>query len=493
MSLRIVDAVGLSDVGRHRQANEDSYVVAPPLFAVADGMGGARAGEVASRLAVEALEADLAPDGSPEHRLREIVGVANRRIWDLSRSDAEHAGMGTTLTAAMVDGPDVVIGHVGDSRLYRLRGGGIERLTTDHSLVEELVRQGKLTPEGAERHPQKSIITRALGPEPEVEVETFTAPGRAGDVYLICSDGLTGMISEPHIAEILRDPASLEAAAHALVDAANENGGRDNITVVLFRLGEGDDRRAESDTLSGREDEDALRTEDLRAAVTEGSGRDTIVLSPEAARAARGEDGPAEEPGDRPVAPEAGAAPTQPGVDRPVAPEAGAAPTQPGVDRPVAPEAGAEPTKPGDRPAAPEGGAEPSQPAPTPSAEPAAPKARGRARRSPGRARRTARGVRRGLGAVVGLAVAGAVLVAAWQASRQVYFVGTDGTGLVTLYRGLPFDGPFGLSLYEPVAVSSVPAASIAPPRRARILDHELRSRDDAADLVAQLEQGRIP
>src|SRR5205823_14241747 len=198
-------------------------------------MGGARAGEVASRMAVEAFDS-AAKDASPEQMLRSVAREANRRIYEMAQGDTEHAGMGTTLTAAMVTGREVAVGHVGDSRLYRLRDGKLERLTEDHSLVEELMRQGRLTPEEAESHPQRSIITRALGPEPDVDVETFTDRGRDGDVYLICSDGLSGMVGEDDIRSILESNRSLDEAARRLVNAANENGGKDNITVVLFRL-----------------------------------------------------------------------------------------------------------------------------------------------------------------------------------------------------------------------------------------------------------------
>src|SRR6266516_3211969 len=175
-------------------------------------MGGARAGEVASRMAVEAFDAP-AKGAVPEEVLRTVAREANRRIYEMAQGDSEHAGMGTTLTAAMVTGREVAVGHVGDSRLYRLRGGKLERLTEDHSLVEELVRQGRLSPEEAENHPQRSIITRALGPEPDVEVETFTHTARDGDVYLICSDGLSGMVSEDDITATLERADSLDAAA----------------------------------------------------------------------------------------------------------------------------------------------------------------------------------------------------------------------------------------------------------------------------------------
>ncbi|MEA2368640.1 MAG: family protein phosphatase, partial [Thermoleophilaceae bacterium] len=196
MALRIADKASRTDVGRQRQSNEDSYLEREPLFAVADGMGGARAGEVASRMAVEAFDDATTAAGRPEEMLREVAREANRRIYDAAQGDSEHAGMGTTLTAALVAGREVAVGHVGDSRLYRLRDGTLERLTEDHSLVEELVRQGRLTPEEAETHPQRSIITRALGPEPDVVVDHHTWSARADDIYLLCSDGLTSMLAE---------------------------------------------------------------------------------------------------------------------------------------------------------------------------------------------------------------------------------------------------------------------------------------------------------
>ena len=273
MALRIAEKASLTNVGRQRQSNEDSYLERDPLFAVADGMGGARAGEVASRMAVEAFDS-ATKDASPEETLRSVAQEANRRIYERAQGDTEHAGMGTTLTAAMVTGREVAVGHVGDSRLYRLRDGKLERLTEDHSLVEELMRQGRLTPEEAESHPQRSIITRALGPEPEVDVETFTDSARDGDVYLICSDGLSGMVSEEDMTAILEGSRSLDGAASQLVDAANEAGGKDNITVVLFRLESDGEPEPEPppDTLSGKEAEEGLSSETVRDAVAEAAG-----------------------------------------------------------------------------------------------------------------------------------------------------------------------------------------------------------------------------
>src|SRR6476659_6393295 len=199
--LRVDDHAFRTDTGRQRNANEDSFFVRAPIFVVADGMGGAQAGEVASKAAAEAFDRDL-PDAPPERVLRETIEAANREIHEHARANPSLAGMGTTLTAAIVDAQkeEVGIGHVGDSRAYRLRDGKLERLTRDHSLVEELRRKGQLTDAQAEDHPQRSIITRALGPEPDVEVDLQTVPAQAGDVFLVCSDGLTTMLDDEHIA-----------------------------------------------------------------------------------------------------------------------------------------------------------------------------------------------------------------------------------------------------------------------------------------------------
>lgn len=241
--MRIGRAAGFTDTGRRRLRNEDAFICEPPLFAVADGMGGARAGEVAARLAAGALEEEAGTETRGEEGLKALIVEANRRIWERALADPATAGMGTTVTAALVDADQgtVAIGHVGDSRAYLLRDGVLEQLTTDHSLVAELVESGVLTPEEAERHPQRSAITRALGTEPTVEVETFTVSGRVGDLFLICSDGVTVMLSDEDVAGALEtaegDP---EAGAEAVVAAANARGGEDNITVVLFELTEGE-------------------------------------------------------------------------------------------------------------------------------------------------------------------------------------------------------------------------------------------------------------
>ena len=234
--LKAVETTVRTDVGRQRRGNEDSSYASAPVFVVADGMGGAQAGEVASQMVVEEFSAGLPQAGSPEERLSVVIQKANQEIHARSRNDAASAGMGTTVTAAYLDEDAVVLAHVGDSRGYLLRDGELSRLTEDHSLVEELLRGGKLTEEEALEHPQRSVITRALGIEPIVEIDTWTYPLQAGDVVLLCSDGLTSMLSEPHVRQVLVESRTLDEAADRLIAAANEAGGRDNITVVLFRV-----------------------------------------------------------------------------------------------------------------------------------------------------------------------------------------------------------------------------------------------------------------
>jgi PPM family protein phosphatase len=421
MALRVVEHAGRSDVGRQREANEDNLVLASPVFAVADGMGGARAGEVASQLAADAFRDPRDPSLTPERQLEHVAREANRRIYDLALRDEARRGMGTTLTAALVDGGAVAVGHVGDSRAYRLRGGELTQLTQDHSLVAELERSGQLTPEAAEHHPQRSIITRALGPEPDVEVDTHTFPARAGDVYVLCSDGLTGMIADVDLATIVRAAPSLESAAEALVRAANQSGGKDNITVVLFRLEDDADGSAGDPPTAEETIHQGLTVDDVQAA----------AAAQEADRAAAG--GPA---------------------------GAGDATTR---------------------------------------RRPAEQRDRGRSAHAASRARPAAAGGRSGgsrarrvVAGLVALVVVGVLAVGAYAAARQVYFVGTDDGGLVTVYRGLPYELPLGVDLYSAQYRSGVPAASIPAARRERVLDHEWRSETDAEDLVRQLETGAL-
>jgi PPM family protein phosphatase len=227
-----------TDTGKKRRRNEDDYVVEPPLFAIADGMGGAQAGELASNLAAGAVREDEGAEGSGERRVTELIQEANRRVYQRSSQDAAVSGMGTTMTVALVADGSVVFGHVGDSRAYLIRDGKLEQLTEDHSLVAELVRSGKLSPEEAETHPQRSVITRALGTDPDVDVDTFSIATVPGDVFMLCSDGLTSMVEDDVILRTIeKNHDNLQGAAKALIRAANKGGGEDNITVIFFEIG----------------------------------------------------------------------------------------------------------------------------------------------------------------------------------------------------------------------------------------------------------------
>ncbi len=239
MSLRVVDSAGVTQTGNVRRSNEDSYLMRSPLFMVADGMGGAQAGEIASRMCAEAFaEADLI-GGSGADVLRQTILTANARILERSRTDPDAAGMGTTVTAALVaDDGSITFAHVGDSRAYLLRDGSLQRLSDDHSLVGELVRKGELSELEAEHHPQRSVITRALGTDDSVEVDTFTVVAADGDVVLLCSDGLNTMVAEQTIADLLAADEPAATIARNLVRAALQGGGEDNITAIVFRVGE---------------------------------------------------------------------------------------------------------------------------------------------------------------------------------------------------------------------------------------------------------------
>jgi protein phosphatase len=374
-------------------------------------MGGAQAGEVASRIAVEHFEQGLPEDGTPEERLSLVVQQANREIYERSHTEAAAAGMGTTLTAAYLDGDHVVIAHVGDSRAYLMRDGELTRLTEDHSLVEELRKKGRLTEEEALEHPQRSIITRALGPEPIVEVDTLSYRVRSGDVVLLCSDGLTSMIPEDAVARTLAGTTDLAVTADRLIAAANEAGGRDNITVILFRVEEVGEHE-----LAGPAD---IRADDAP----------TIV-------AAWTPDG--------------------------MSPD--------GAGR-----------------AAPAGAA--TRPKPVP---------RARLARTQGWTRPAERERHFGrLGKLVVGLITTAIVVfflgaGGYLASRQLYFLGTNGQGTVVVYRGFPYVLPFGIPLYETFYVSGIPAATIPPDRRATLLNHDLRSQTAAENLINDLELGKI-
>ncbi|MEX0973475.1 MAG: Stp1/IreP family PP2C-type Ser/Thr phosphatase [Solirubrobacterales bacterium] len=389
--LRVDDQAFRTDTGRQRSENEDSLFVRAPIFVVADGMGGAQAGEVASKTAADAFDRDL-PEGPPEHFLRETIEAANRRIHELARADPSKAGMGTTITAAIVaaQSEEVSIGHVGDSRAYRLRRGKLERLTRDHSLVEEMRRKGQITDAQAEDHPQRSIITRALGPEPEVEVDLQTVPAAPGDVFLLCSDGLTTMVGEERIAAVLTATTSMREAVRTLVDEANGAGGRDNITALAFRLGD--------------------------AAAPHGEAPEQATLVGAAAE------------------------------------EAGLTATE--VRRRAAGEAARE-------------------------------------RREQLAAKPRRRRLRQAAKLLAVIALLAAVAFGAWYGNRQVWFLGSDESGRVSLYRGLPYELPFGVELYREHYASPVQTVALPPKRRDAVSGHAIRSREDAVSLVEDIERSQ--
>jgi protein phosphatase len=246
-----LEAGAATDVGRVRTNNEDNFLVADSLFAVADGMGGHAAGEVASLIAVETLKAAFDGDRSADG-LADAARQANRAVWQRASEQTDLRGMGTTLTAAaLVDaegeegGEQLVIAHIGDSRAYLLRDGELDQITDDHSLPAEMVRRGELAPEDAIDHPQKHIVTRALGIEPDVEADCVRVIPYAGDRVVLASDGLFDELSDDQIASILRRIADPEEAAKELVRAAKESGGRDNVTVVVVDVVD-DGARAEA-------------------------------------------------------------------------------------------------------------------------------------------------------------------------------------------------------------------------------------------------------
>jgi PPM family protein phosphatase len=239
--MRVISA-GRTDVGRVRSANEDAFHLGDSVFAVADGMGGHVAGEVASTTALEPiakLDGHVFSDATEATTaLRDAVIAANRAVVDKAAGDPNYRGMGTTLTAVMIEGRRAHIAHVGDSRAYLLREGSFSQLTNDHTLVQRLIEEGRLTREEAARHPQRSVITRAIGVDAEVEVDAMALELEPGDVMLLCSDGLTGPVEDDAILSLLSTDEPIGDVADALIEAANEAGGPDNITAVVLRFEE---------------------------------------------------------------------------------------------------------------------------------------------------------------------------------------------------------------------------------------------------------------
>jgi protein phosphatase len=400
--LRVVEHAAFTDTGRQRRANEDALFSRSPLFAVADGMGGAKAGEIASRTAIDVIGLGV-EDGIVRSRLVELVRRANRAVHEAQIADLELSGMGTTVTVAHVGEEALTVAHVGDSRAYLMRGGSLRRLTDDHSLVEEMRRSGKLTAEEAANHPQRSIITRALGPDSSVEVDVREFKLERGDIVLLCSDGLTGMIPESRVGEILAGNTTLDVAGRSLIAAANAAGGRDNITVVLLRVGDTSDEVIESD--------DQVTTVGPALSIDEHENQVTgETLSSAEVRAAAG--------------------------------------------------MSAERLKARDPRAA-----------------------------SP---RKGSRRRRKSIAAVIATLVTVAIIaLSTWVATRVTYFIGTK-DGYVSIYQGAPYELPLGLKLYRSVYRSGVPIASVEEARRKTLLDHQLRTGEDARDLIKAVERDEL-
>jgi protein phosphatase len=245
----------LSDVGRKRKGNEDSLFVNPEqhLFVVADGMGGHAAGEIASKVAVDSINEFVCLTGGDEeitwpfgldenisydgNRLKTAIRYANRKVLEATKEKSEYEGMATTVAAVLVDGDSANVGHVGDSRVYLVRDGEITQLTSDHSWVNEQILSGVISPDQARTHPLRNVVTRALGGKPDLQVDMQLHKIKSGDVLLLCSDGLTTMITDEEISRLVRDAGSdVEKAAQSLVASANAKGGEDNITVLLLRF-----------------------------------------------------------------------------------------------------------------------------------------------------------------------------------------------------------------------------------------------------------------
>ncbi|MBA2274755.1 MAG: Stp1/IreP family PP2C-type Ser/Thr phosphatase [Actinobacteria bacterium] len=244
-----------SDTGRVREGNEDSFLVKSPLFALADGMGGHLGGEVASQIAIRIIEEDPSSVLDGDHdTLAQLVRRANEAIFERAGTDRELEGMGTTCTLLVLDGNQAHLAHVGDSRAYLLRDQHLEQVTQDHTLVQRMVQEGQLEPEEAIHHPHGNIITRALGVEPDIEVDIIVKELQDNDRILLCSDGLTDMITPEDITRILVGKPEPQEAADNLVDAANEAGGQDNITALIVRVtkAEGDEHRAPNHTAAPR-------------------------------------------------------------------------------------------------------------------------------------------------------------------------------------------------------------------------------------------------
>jgi protein phosphatase len=378
-----------TDVGRARDMNQDSFLVEEPIFVVADGMGGHLAGDVASKTAIDMIT-EMKRTKSPEEpdALRSYVSEANRAIWKKGREDPNLTGMGTTCTLIYLDGGVAHIAHVGDSRAYLLRHGELTQLTEDHTLVERMVQEGRLRREDAPRHPQRSIITRALGVDRSVDVDVMDETLQDGDRLLICSDGLSSMVDDATIAKILSEHDDPQSASDALVEAANEAGGEDNITVIVL---------------------------DVKGTGSNGTGAAPAVVPQ------RKDTAPAREPTPRPAAP-----------------------------------------------------------APKPPSE-----AEGAGEEAP--RSRVARKVV--IGVVIALVLGGIAWGAAVYALDNSWFVGADGDGNVTIYKGIP-DEIAGVNLREEQEVTDVKLEDLPDFLRGNVEEGiKVSSLDEARETVANLEE----
>lgn len=437
----------LTDIGLHRSTNEDAFIAEPPLFAVADGMGGARAGEVASHLALETLVEALAAAAV----LHDAALAANERVYELSQADRAHAGMGTTLTAVVLRDDRLEFAHVGDSRLYLWRDATLEQVTDDHSLVGEMLREGHLTREAALSHPQRSILSRALGTEPHVEVDEGALELRAGDTVLLCSDGLYSMVPETTIAAVLAAVDDPVRIARQLVREAKNEGGHDNITVVVLRFDEavaGATEAADGEAATGVLPVVDEATTGVLPAV------DETVTRP---LPAAGDD--------------ASGAPSAADADRALDMPSAAAVDAADVDLADADFADADAADDADEAAlAPVGPAKPGGPGTVlPAITAASPRRR-----------------RRRLWVIIAVSVLLLACVAAGAAGNSVYFVG-DHDGMVSVYHGLPWQVR-GLRLYGLYLETTTPLAVVTPSLRARVERHDLHRKPAALALARQAQ-----
>ncbi|MHB1344404.1 MAG: Stp1/IreP family PP2C-type Ser/Thr phosphatase [Thermoleophilia bacterium] len=422
-------------LGLVRRQNEDSFVATDGLYAVCDGMGGARAGEVASEAACRILVG--LPTGAGAEDLRQAVTEANAVIRERSLADKALAGMGTTLTAATARGSRLTLAQVGDSRAYLWHDGSLRQVTQDHSLVAEMIRQGQLTPEQAAVHPHRSIITRALGTEASVVPDIFDLPLEAGDRVLLCSDGLSGMVSNKELARIAGSGTHPQGVADALVAAALRHGGEDNVTVVVIFAVEGEGEKPAADGSAATAPTDPTET-------------------------------PSPRPGPRDAS------------DSPPPDDLHVQDPDPTADIPSEDDATARRS----RMRAGEASAEPPSAGPVAGLDGFGPLVRTSTGTSSARRRPSRRAV------LIGLAVVAAVLVLAFGAflafNSTVYFVGTT-EGQVALFQGMPY-AVMGIDLYSAVVVVPVRFDALDTYLQARVDAHELVTKEEGLRFIRGLQ-----